>query len=109
MTAALAAAAVLSGSWTGTYSLPAATDPVDISVQLHGKTALVALGRGHASLTSVPVAVRGAHVRFVFPGGVAFDGMLKGNAVSGTVWQAKVRGSFALRRGASRVLSLFGL
>jgi dienelactone hydrolase len=109
VTAALAAAAVLSGSWTGTYSLPAASDPVDISVQLHGKSALVALGRGHASLTSVPVAVRGAHVRFVFPGGVAFDGMLKGNAVSGTVWQAKVRGSFALRRGASRVLSLFGL
>jgi len=109
VTAALAAAAVLAGSWTGTYSLPTGTDPVDISVQLHGKTALVAFGRGHASLTSVPVVVRGAHVRFVFPGGVAFDGVLKGSAMSGTVRQAKVRGSFTVRRGASRVLPLFGL
>src|SRR5207247_6372524 len=72
MTAALAAAAVLSGSWTGTYSLPAGSEPVDLSVQLHGKSSLVALGRGHASLTRVPVMVRGTHIRFRFPGGVAF-------------------------------------
>jgi hypothetical protein len=100
MTAAFAAAAVLSGSWTGTYSLPAGSEAVDISAQLHGKSSLVALGRGHASLTSVPVAVRGTHVRFVFPGGVAFDGALKGGVLAGTVRQAKVRGSFSMRRGA---------
>ena len=109
MTAALAAAAVLSGSWTGTYSLPAGSEPVDLSVQLHGKTALVALGRGHASLTSVPVTLRGTGIRFVFPGDVAFEGALKRDALAGTVRQARVRGSFRLRRGTSRLLSLYGL
>jgi dienelactone hydrolase len=109
MTAALAAAAVLSGSWTGTYALPAGSEPVDLSVQLHGKTALVGLGRGHASLTSVPVTLRATQIRFVFPGGVAFEGALKRGALGGTVRQAKLRGVFTLRRGGSRLLSLYGL
>jgi dienelactone hydrolase len=109
MIAAVGAALALSGSWTGTYSLPAGADPVDVSVQLRGTTATVALGRGHASSTTVAATLRRSSLRFVFPGGVVFDGSLKGRAVSGAVRQGSLRGSFRLTRGASRVLPLYGL
>jgi pimeloyl-ACP methyl ester carboxylesterase len=99
-------------AWTGTYAVPAATDPVAISVQVNGHTASVAFGGGHAVSTTVAIGRHGTRVRFSFPGlpsNVVFDGSVKRNVWSGTVRQGKLRGSFSLRRGASRILPLLGL
>jgi uncharacterized protein len=101
-----------SGSWTGTFTLPAGTDPVAISVVVHGATATVALGPGHSASTTVAVRAAGAGLRFAFPGlpgPVVFAGRLQKGAVVGVVSQGTLRGSFRLTRGASRVLPLLGL
>ena len=66
-----------SGSWVGSYALPASAEPVAISVRFDGRRANVALGPGHASATTVAVSGAGARVRFAFPGlpsNVVFDG-----------------------------------
>src|SRR5947209_5736217 len=34
-------------TWTGTYAVPAGTEPVAVSVQVNGRTATVAFGGGH--------------------------------------------------------------
>lgn len=100
------------GSWAGTYRLPASADPVDISVQLHGTRATVSMGYGHPAHTDVAASVRGSHVHFTLPGlpaNVVFDGMSKGRVLAGTVKQGALRGSFRVARGTSKVLQLFGL
>ena len=99
-------------AWTGTYAVPAATDPVAISVQVSGRTASVAFGDGHAVSTTVALGKHGTRVRFAFPGlpsNLVFDGTVKRNVWSGTVRQGKLRGRFNLRRHASRILPLLGL
>jgi pimeloyl-ACP methyl ester carboxylesterase len=99
-------------AWTGSYAVPAGTDPVAISVQVSGRTASVAFGDGHAVSTTVALGRNGTRVRFAFPGlpsNLLFDGTVKRNAWSGTVRQGKLRGSFTLRRRASRILPLLGL
>jgi dienelactone hydrolase len=103
---------MIAADWTGAFSLPASAQPVAISFRLHGDRATVALDRGHASSTSVVVKLRGKRVRFAFPGlpsKVVFDGAVNGGRLAGTVRQGKLRGSFSLRRGRSRVLELLGL
>src|SRR4051812_1445997 len=92
--------------FVGTYSVPATAPPVEISVDVHGSTATVALGRGHASSTPVHVTLRGTRIRFTFPGGLAFDGVI---GRSGVVKHNGVTGTFRLRRGVSRALQRFGL
>jgi dienelactone hydrolase len=103
---------MIAADWNGAYSLPASAQPVAISVRLHGRTATVALGRGHSSSTTVVVKLRGTQVRFAFPGlpaNVVFDGAVKKGVLSGSVRQGRLRGTFRLGRGRSRVLELFGL
>ena len=103
---------MIAADWTGAYSLPASAQPVAVSFRLHGGQAVVALDRGHASSTNVVVTVRGTHVRFTFPGlpsGLVFDGSVKRGRLAGIVRQGKLRGTFSLRRGRSRVLELLGL
>jgi dienelactone hydrolase len=103
---------MIAADWNGAYTLRAADQPVAISVRLHGRKATVALGRGHASSTTVVVTVRGEHVRFAFPGlpsNIVFDGAVKNGVLSGSVRQGLLRGAFRLRRGRARVLELFGL
>lgn len=100
------------GSWVGTFRLPAAADAVDVSVQLHGARATVSMGYGHPSRTDVAVTVRGSQVRFALPGlpaNVVFDGTSKGTVLAGRVSQGALRGSFRLSRGSSKVLQLYGL
>jgi uncharacterized protein len=100
------------GSWVGTYRLPASADPVDISVQLHGTRATVSMGYGHPARTDVPASARGSRVRLALPGlpaNVVFTGTSKGRVLTGRVSQGAVRGSFRLTRGTSKVLQLFGL
>ena len=92
--------------FVGTYSVPATAPPVAISVDVHGSTATVALDRGHAASTAVHVTLRGTRIRFTFPGGLAFDGVI---GRTGTVRHGGVKGTFRLRRGVSRALERFGL
>jgi len=99
-------------AWTGSYAVPAGTEPVAISVQATGRTASVAFGGGHAVSTTVTLAKSGKRMRFNFPGlpsKLRFDGTVEGKVWSGTVRQGKLRGRFRLRRGASRILPLLGL
>jgi pimeloyl-ACP methyl ester carboxylesterase len=101
-----------SGNWVGGFSLPASAERVPISVQLRGAKATVALGPGHSGSTSVTAKVHGSRIRFSFPGlpaNVVFDGRLKGRVFAGTVTQGKLRGTFRLASGSSRVLSALGL
>jgi pimeloyl-ACP methyl ester carboxylesterase len=103
---------MIAADWTGAYSLPASAQPVAISVRLHGAHATVSLGPGHASATEVVAAIKGAHVRFAFPGlpqNVAFDGTVRGGRLAGSVRQGKLRGTFSLRRGVSRVVRQLGV
>ncbi len=75
-----------SASWTGSYALPASATPVAIVVQAYGTTATVSLGPGHSGATSVTFVVKGARVRFAFPGlpqNVAFAGVVKGSRLVG--------------------------
>ena len=108
---ACAAAGAAMIAWTGTYAVPAGTDPVAIVVRVHGAHATVSLGPGHASATEVTVAAHGTHVRFSFPGlpqNVVFDGSIQGSKLRGAVRQGGLRGTFALRRGISRIVQLLG-
>jgi dienelactone hydrolase len=104
---------MIAADWQGAFTLPASAQPVAISVRLHGSTATVALGGGHASSTNVVVTLRGTRVRFAFPGlpaNVVFAGAVtKKGTLAGVVRQGKLRGAFLLRRGRSRLLELFGL
>jgi pimeloyl-ACP methyl ester carboxylesterase len=101
----LAAAAL----WVGTFALPASADPVAVSVQVSGRTAIVALGPGHAGRMRLPLRGTGRRVRFTVPGGVAFDGSVKAGTLSGRVTQGRLRGTFRLTRGRSSLLPLLGL
>jgi pimeloyl-ACP methyl ester carboxylesterase len=101
-----------SGNWVGGFRLPASAQQVPISVQLRGAKANVALGPGHSGSTTVAARVRGSRIRFSFPGlpaNVVFDGRLKGRVFAGTVSQGKLRGTFRLASGNSRVLPALGL
>src|SRR5262249_41686652 len=89
-------APAIPGSWGGSYRLPATADPVPITVALHGGTATVALGPGHASAQDVKVRVDGSRVRFSLPGlpgDVAFSAVLRGQRLGGTVAQGALRGT----------------
>ena len=102
----------VSGSWIGSFTLPARAQPVAIAVDVHGTTAIVALGPGHSSATKVAVAARGSRVRFSLPGlasNVVFSGSLRGTRLTGKVSQGALHGTFRLRRGSSRVLSALGV
>jgi pimeloyl-ACP methyl ester carboxylesterase len=106
------ASAAVGGSWVGTFVLPGSATAVAIAVDVHGRRATVSLGPGHASATEVPVAIRGARLRFSVPGlpaNVVFSGSLRGSRIGGSVTQGKLRGSFRLRRGRSALLSALGL
>lgn len=92
-------------AWTGTYALPATAAPVAIVVQA-GK---VSLGPGHASTQTIPVEIRGTRVHFALPGGVVFDGSVRGARLTGTVRQGALQGTFSLRRGLSRITQLLGV
>lgn len=99
-------------AWSGTYALPATAAPVAISVQVDGSTATVSLGPGHSGATVVALGKHGTRVRFSLPGlpqNVVFDGAVKGARLAGTVRQGALRGTFALRRGVSRIVPLLGV
>src|SRR5207245_9438873 len=70
------------------------------------------LGSGHSGATEVALGAHGTRVRFTFPGlpqNVVFDGSVRGARLTGTVRQGVLRGTFALRRRVSRIVSLLGV
>jgi dienelactone hydrolase len=89
----------LGGTWRGTFSL---TRALPFSVQVAGKTATVTLPAGHPAPVGVAAHIAGNRLRFALPGRpttLAFDGRLRAGKLTGTVTQAGVHGTFALRRG----------
>ncbi|MDX6513667.1 MAG: uncharacterized protein QOE36_3171 [Gaiellaceae bacterium] len=99
-------------TWTGTFRLPASGKPVSLSVVLAGTRATVALAPGHAGEQTVAASVRRGRVRFALPGRparIVFDGRIRGSRISGSVAQAKLRGSFRLVPGKAGVLPLLGV
>jgi uncharacterized protein len=105
----LIVAASLSGSWTGTYSLGG---PAQLTFDVEGKRAIVALGVGHAGLQSVPASRAGRRITLRLPGApkpLVFTGRLKGARIRGAVRQGSARGTFQVRRGASRALTARGV
>jgi pimeloyl-ACP methyl ester carboxylesterase len=95
-------------TWTGTYALPASATPVQIVVAQHGRTATVSLGPGHSWSQDVAVGASGTRVRFTLPAGVVFDGVRHEGKWHGFVRQGRLRGTFSLSRGLSRVVQLLG-
>jgi dienelactone hydrolase len=93
------------GDWVGTYSVGNG-HRVAVAVRFSGARAVVALGAGHADAQTVTVRSTGARVRFTVPGrpALAFDGRLKGRALSGATRQGPARGTFTLRRGSGAAL-----
>lgn len=112
LAAACGDARAAAGSWVGSFTLPAGTDPVAVSVDVRGARATVSMGYGHPAHSVVAVRARGARLRFALPGmpaNVVFDGSFSGRTLSGSVTQGALHGSFRLTRGSSRILPLFGL
>jgi dienelactone hydrolase len=105
--------AELSGTWVGAIALRApAGESIPLSIELGGRRAVVALGRGHPARTEVAARVTGKRVRFSLPGRPArltFDGRRRLRRLSGTVRQGAVRGSFSLRRGRPLEAAALGL
>ena len=101
--------ASLEGTWRGTFALPR---PLPVSVALTGSMATVSLPAGHAAPAVVSVRRSGARVRFALPGrpnALAFDGVLRKGAITGTVTQAGLRGKFTLKRGAALAVADLGV
>src|SRR5262245_59365388 len=99
-------------AWHGSYTIPASAAAVAISVRLHGRSATVALGPGHASATTVRLQIQGKHIHFRFPGlprDLVFDGTVRRGRIAGTVRQGSLRGRFSFRRGLARIVSLLGV
>jgi hypothetical protein len=106
------AAPAISGSWVGSYRLPATADPVAITVALHGRTATVALGPGHASAQDVKVRVEGSRLRFSLPGlpaDLAFNAVLRSGRLGGVASQGALRGTVQLTPGTAARVAALGL
>jgi uncharacterized protein len=99
-------------AYVGTYALPATASPVAVDVRVRGASAIVSLGPGHAAAQRVDVTLHGKRIRFALPGlpqNVVFDGTVRGRRLAGTVRQGALRGTFSLRRGASKIVELLGV
>jgi uncharacterized protein len=94
----------VSGSWVGSYSL---SGPGSVTASFTKRTAIVALGVGHANAQPVTLSVRGSRIRFRLPGRptpLTFSGRLAGGAIRGTVSQGGASGRFRLHRGSSAAM-----
>jgi len=96
-------------SFVGTFRLPASAEPVQLSLKVSAGRAAVALGPGHAGRTVVRTTSNGPRLRFVVPGGVAFDGRLRDGRLAGTVTQGRLRGTFEVAPGSAPAVDALGL
>jgi len=99
-------------NWSGSYELPRSASPVAIVLTTHGKSAIVALGPGHAQSQPVSIVLQGRHIRFRLPGvphDVSFDGTVKTTTISGEVTQGAIHGSFTLHQSLDRITRALGV
>jgi dienelactone hydrolase len=107
-----AAAPKPSGTWAGTLSLPSASNPVPVSIELRGGRAVVALGEGLPSRTEVAPRSTAGRLRLSLPGRpapLAFDVRARGARLVGSIRQGSVRGTVELRRGRALEAANAGL
>jgi hypothetical protein len=100
------------GTWAGTLSLPSASNPVAVSLELRGGRAIVALGEGLPSRTEVAVRSTPGRVRLSLPGRPAplvLDVRARGARLVGSIRQGTVRGTVELRRGRALEAANAGL
>lgn len=105
-------AAAPTGTWSGSFRLPASAEPVPISVELRKGAAIVSLAAGHSARTTVPVRRDAERLRFSLPsrsGAIAFDLELRTGWLSGAVRQGDHRGTAGLRRGKALDGGVHGL
>lgn len=94
-----ATAGIRDGDWIGAFTLPASAAPVAVDLQLHGTTAAVALGPGHAALHTTTVHRRSSSISFSLPGvpaPLAFSFRLRGRALTGSARQGAATGKARL-------------
>lgn len=100
------------GTWSGTLSLPSASDPVPVSVELRGGRAVVALGGGLPARTEVAARATPGRLRLTLPGRPAplvLDVRARGARLVGSIRQGAVRGTVELRRGRALEAATAGL
>jgi dienelactone hydrolase len=102
------------GSWVGTisFSRPAGSAPMPLSIQVRGTRATVSLGRGHAARAQAAARLGRGRLRLSLPGRpwrLGLDGRLKRGRLTGVVRAGPVRGRFALRRGRPLEEATLGL
>ena len=100
------------GTWSGTLSLPSATDPVAVSIELRGGRAVVALGAGLPARTEVAARATPGRLRLSLPGRPAplvLDVRARGARLVGSIRQGTVRGTVELRRGRALEAANAGL
>jgi pimeloyl-ACP methyl ester carboxylesterase len=81
-------------------------------VHLTAGRAVVSLGPGHATQTSVRATIAAGRVRFALPGlpaPVVFDGRRSGATIAGTVRQGTLHGTFSLAPGHARAIDALGV
>jgi dienelactone hydrolase len=96
------AAAALTGTFSGSYSLPATATPVPLTLQVRPARTLVLLGAGHAARTEVRATPTAGGVRISLPGRpspLTFALRLRAGSLSGTARQGTLTGTATLRRG----------
>ena len=100
-------------AWSGEFTLPPGSQPVELMVLESGASAVVSLGPGHATGVRASLARSGGRFAFSLPGRpspLVFSGAAKGAAVTGTVRQGRASGRFRLARvTALPVDSVLGL
>lgn len=109
MIAPVALAAAVTGIWSGTYTLPAGRAAAPLSIQVARGAATVSLGSGHATATVPARLVRG-RLRLRLPGRpapVVLDARVRRRALSGSVRQGALRGSFRAARRRALPLTPF--
>jgi dienelactone hydrolase len=100
------------GTWSGTLSLPSASDPVGVSIELRGGRAIVALGAGLPARTEVAARATPGRLRLSLPGRPAplvLDVRARGARLIGSIRQGTARGTVELRRGRALEASTAGL
>lgn len=106
-----AANGIRDGTWAGTFTLPAGTSRVQVDLHLHGSTADVALGPGHAALQHIGVRHSAKALSFAVPGAPApltFILSPHGSTLVGPVTQGALKGHARLARGLPTLTRFLG-
>ncbi len=99
------------GNWVGHFALPAHAAQVRLDIHIHGSTALVALGPGHASLQPTRIKRSATTLSFALPGvplPLSFALSPRGSSLAGTVTQGALRGTARVSPGTPTLSRFLG-